>query len=179
MRGRWSCGREVYAVVGKGRVVVGPHEGVPVIEGGFGVVLKLAGAETGNSFSVVEHPLAPGVLAAPPHTHANEDEYSFVLEGTVGVLVGDEVYEAGPGSYVLKPRGVPHTFWNGGPGRARILEIISPAGFERYFEELAGVLSAGGPPDVARIEALASRYGLAFHWERVAEISEKYGVGLG
>ncbi len=163
----------------EGRVVIGPGEGVPILEGGFGVVLKLAGAETGGSFSIVEHPLAPGVLAAPPHTHVNEDEYSFVMEGTVGVLVGDEVHEAGPGSYVLKPRGMPHAFWNAGPEPARIVEIISPAGFERYFEELAEVLSAGGPPDVAKIEALAAGYGLTFHWERVAEITERYGVGLG
>ena len=163
----------------EGRVVIGPGEGVPILEGGFGVVLKLAGAETGGSFSVVEHPLATGVLAAPPHTHANEDEYSFVVVGTVGVLVGDEVREAGPGSYVLKPRGVPHAFWNAGPRPARIVEIISPAGLERYFEELAEILSAGGSPDVARIEALAARYGLTFHWERMTEIMERYGVGLG
>ncbi len=127
----------------EGRVVIGPGEGVPVIEGGLGVVLKLSGVETGDSFSIVEHPMEPGVLAAPPHTHANEDEFSFVVEGTVGVLMGEEVYEAGPGSYVLKPRGVPHTFWNAGPEPVRIVEIISPAGFERYFEELAKVLSAG------------------------------------
>ncbi len=162
----------------EGRVVIGPGEGVPVIEGGLGVVLKLSGVETGDSFSIVEHPMEPGVLAAPPHTHANEDEFSFVVEGTVGVLMGEEVYEAGPGSYVLKPRGVPHTFWNAGPEPARIVEIISPAGFERYFEELAEVLSAGGPPDVARIEEIAGRYGLTFHWERMAELSERYGVGL-
>ena len=101
------------------------------------------------------------------------------MEGTVGVLIGDEVHEAGPGSYVLKPCGVPHTFWKGGPGPARIVEIISPAGFERYFEELAGVLSAGGPPDVPRIEALSSGYGLTFHWERMGEIMQRYAVGLG
>ena len=123
--------------------------------------------------------MSPGVLASPPHTHANEDEYSFVVEGTVGVLVGDEVYEAGPGSYVLKPRGVPHALWNPRPGPAKVVEIISPAGFERYFEELAGVLSAGGPPDVAKIEALASGYGLTFHWERAQEIMDEHGVSLG
>ena len=142
-------------------------------------MLKLAGAETGDSFSVVEHPLFPGVLGSPPHTHTNADEYSFVVEGTVGVMVGEEVYSAGPGSYVIKPRGIPHAIWNAGPEPARIVEIISPAGFERYFEELAEVLSAGGPPDVPRIEALASGYGLTFNWERMAEIAEKHGVGLG
>ena len=56
---------------------------------------------------------------------------------------------------------------------------MAPPGFERYFEELAEVLSSGGPPDVAKIEALAAGYGLTFHWERMAEIMERYGVGLG
>ena len=74
---------------------------------------------------------------------------------------------------------MPHAFWNAGEVPARALEIISPAGFERYFEELAEVLADGEPPDVARIEALAAAYGLTFHWERVAEISEQYGVELG
>lgn len=143
------------------------------------MVLKLAGTDTGDSFSVVEHPLAPGVLASPPHTHANEDEYSFVVQGTVGVMVGEEVYGAGPGSYALKPRGVPHAFWNAGTEPAKIVEIISPAGFERYFEELAEILSRGGPSDVPGIEVLAARYGLAFHWERTEGIMERYGVGLG
>ncbi len=125
-------------------MVVTAGEGEVVLRGGFGVVGKVSGVETGGTFSVVEHPLEPGVLGARPHTHADEDETSFVIEGEIGVLLGEEEFRAGAGSYVLKPRGVPHAFWNPGPGRARILEIISPAGFERYFGELAGVLSAGG-----------------------------------
>jgi hypothetical protein len=85
------------------------------------------------------------------------------------------------GSYVLKPRGVPHTFWNPGPEPARVLEIISPAGFEQYFEELAGILSstqAGEPPDFARIAEMAGRYETTFHMERMGEIMEKHGVKL-
>lgn len=58
-------------------------------------------------------------------------------EGEIGVLMGEQTFKAAAGAYVLKPRGVPHTFWNPGPEPARVLEIISPAGFEGYFEELA------------------------------------------
>lgn len=162
----------------KSKLVVGPGEGEVVLRGGFGVINKIPGSDTGGAFAIVEHPVEPGALAAPPHTHANEDEYSFVVEGEVGVMIGDDVYTAAPGSYILKPRGVPHAFWNAGPEPARIVEIISPAGFERYFEELDDILSAGGPPDVARIEALADRYGLTFHWERMEEIWREYGVGM-
>ena len=95
------------------------------------------------------------------------------------MLLGDEVHEVEAGGYVLKPRGAPHAFWNPGPESARFVEIFSPAGFEHYFEELAQILSAGGPPDVAAIGELAAHYGLTFHWERVEEISRRYGVSLG
>ena len=128
---------------------------------------------------MVEHPLEPGALAAPPHTHA--DEYSFVIEGEIGVLMGEETFRAPVGSYVLKVRGVPHTFWNPGSEPARVLEIISPVGFERYFEELAAILSStppGQPPDFARIAETAGRYDTTFHMERLPEIMEKHGVEL-
>jgi mannose-6-phosphate isomerase-like protein (cupin superfamily) len=173
------CSAKGVVAVGEGRLVVAAGEGEIVLRGGFGVIGKVSGAETGGNFSVVEHPLEPGILGAPPHTHANEDETSFVIEGEIGVLIGEEEFLAGPGTYVLKPRGVPHAFWNTGPEPARILEIISPAGFERYFEELAEVLSAGGPPDLGRISEIASSYGLTFHMEGVLNLLERHGLTLG
>ena len=160
--------------------MVAPGEGEVVLRGGVGVVRKISAA-TGGAFSVVEHPLEPGALAAPPHTHANVDEYSFVIEGEIGVLIGEETFRAPAGAYVLKPRGVAHTFWSPGPEPARVLEIISPAGFEQYFEELAGILSStppGEPPDFGRIAEMAGRYGTTFHVERMLEIIEKHGVEL-
>ncbi len=150
-------------------VLVAPGEGEVALRGGVGVVRKISAASDG-AFSVVEHPSEPGALAAPPHTHADMDEYSFVIEGEIGVLMGEETFRAPAGSYVLKPRGVPHAFWNPGRKPARILEIISPAGFERYFGELAVVLSAGGPPDLGRISEIADRYDLTFHMEQVPDL---------
>jgi mannose-6-phosphate isomerase-like protein (cupin superfamily) len=162
------------------RRVIAPGEGESVSLGALGVVHKISGRDTGGSFSVVEHPMEPGTLGALPHTHANEDEYSFVLEGEVGVLIGEDEYRATPGTYVLKPRGVLHTFWNPGPHPARILEIISPAGFEGYFDEMSEVLSAaaGEPPDFGKMGEIAGKYGLTLHPERMQEISEKHGVEL-
>jgi mannose-6-phosphate isomerase-like protein (cupin superfamily) len=162
------------------RMVVAPEEGRSVSLGALGVVYKIAARDTGGSFSVVEHPMEPGTLGALPHTHANEDEYSFVLEGEVGVLIGEEEYEATPGTYILKPRGIVHTFWNPGPHPARILEIISPAGFEGYFDEMAEVISAaaGGAPDFEKMGGIAEKYGLRLHPERMEEIVEKHGVEL-
>ncbi len=164
-----------------GRVVIPADGGEVILRGGVGVVGKVSGGQTGGSYSVVEHPLEPGALAAPPHTHADVDEVSFVIEGEIGVWIDGEEFRAAAGAYVLKPRGVPHTFWNPGPGRARLLEIISPAGFERYFEELAGILSStppGEPPDFARISELAAGYGMTFHMDRMLEIMEKHNVEL-
>ena len=147
--------------------------------GGLGVVYKVTGAATGGAFAIVEHPLRPGALAGPPHTHAHEDEFSYVLEGRVGFLVGEEAFEADEGAYVAKPRGLAHTFWNAGAAPARIMEMIAPGGFERYFEELAAILAVGPEPDIGRITALAGRYGLTLHMERLAEISQTHGVAVG
>ena len=160
------------------RVVIAPDEGDVILKGGVGFIGKLYGEENGGTFAMGEHPLEPGILAAPPHSHSNEDEISYVLEGEIGVMIGEEVYRAPAGSYVLKPCGIVHAFWNPGPEPARILEIFSPAGFERYFEGLAEILSPDGPPDIPRLEELASRYGLTFHWEKMEEIMRHYGLRL-
>src|SRR6188768_631377 len=116
---------------------------------GLGNRFLLRGAETGGRFGLVEHVIAPRALAAPLHTHEHEDEYSFVLSGRMGAQIGDDVIEAGVGELVLKPRGIPHAFWNAGDEETRVLEIISPAGFEQYFADLAPVLTGDGPPDLA------------------------------
>jgi quercetin dioxygenase-like cupin family protein len=145
--------------------------------GPFGLI-KLFGAQTNGSFSLVEHPLDPGILVAPMHTHHREDEYSYVLEGEITAQIGAEVVTAPAGTLVLKPRGVPHTVWNATTQPARFLEIISPAGFENYFGELDEILAQAGPPDLERIGQLAQKYGLEFDFSTVAELSQKYNVRL-
>jgi mannose-6-phosphate isomerase-like protein (cupin superfamily) len=158
--------------------VIAPGEGQSLM-GGF-AVHKLSGEETGGAFALVEHTLQPHVLAAPMHTHHDVDEVSYVLEGEVGARIGDEEVQAGPGTIILKPRGVPHTFWNAGDAPARLLELISPPGFERYFEELDQLLaSMGGQPDPSRISELAARYGMEMDFSSIPELMEKHGVTLG
>ena len=152
-------------------IVVKPGEGRSVWLGGMGVVFKVSGADTGGAFAVVEHPIEPGRLVLP-HVHRNEDEYSYVLEGTIGARVGDHEATAGPGCYLLKPRGLMHTFWNAGPGPARLLEVISPAGFEMYFAELA----EAGDPD--RRQELAAKYGVTYSSDWVADLVSRYKLQL-
>ena len=126
--------------------VVGPQDGKAGFLGSIGVRFMIDGDETDGGFSLVEHPMSPRALAAPLHRHLREDEYSYVLEGRMGALLGDEALEAGPGDLVFKPRNQWHTFWNAGDEPCYILEIISPAGFEDFFHELSdmGGVDPGG-----------------------------------
>lgn len=160
------------------RSLIRPDEGEQVRLMALGVRFLIDGESTGGRFSLVEHPLPPRRLGAPMHTHTNEDEYSFILQGRVGVQLGDEVVEAGVGDLVLKPRGVPHTFWNAGDEEARLLELISPAGFENYFRELAPLLAAGDPSD-PRIAAVRARYGLEVDPASVPVLAERHNLVLG
>lgn len=163
---------------GSERLMVTSGSGEAVSLGRLGVVFKIAGSETGGAFSIVEHPIQPGVLV-PPHLHEREDEYSFVIEGEIGVRVGERDLHAGPGTYVLKPRGVAHTFWNAGTTTARLLEIISPAGFERYFEEMAALVPPEGMPDFAQVADLGSCYGLSFVEEAwVPELTARHVLSV-
>ena len=126
--------------------VVGPHDGKAGFLGSIGVRFMIGGEEAGERFSLVEHPMSAHALAAPLHRHTREDEYSYILEGRVGALLGDEVVVGGPGDLIFKPRNQWHTFWNAGEEPARLLEIISPAGFERFFAELVDLGGVAGPP---------------------------------
>jgi mannose-6-phosphate isomerase-like protein (cupin superfamily) len=159
--------------------VLGPQEGKAGRLGSIGVRFMISGEESGGGFALVEHPMPPRKLAAPLHRHSREDEYSFVLEGQVGALLGHEVVYGGPGDLIFKPRHQWHTFWNAGDEPARILEIISPAGFERYFEQMTELLRDDGSPDPAARAALASRYGLEVDPESVPRLVQEYEVSFG
>jgi mannose-6-phosphate isomerase-like protein (cupin superfamily) len=158
--------------------VIGPGDGKAGFLGSIGVRFMIDGEDAGGDFSLVEHPMSPRALAAPLHRHNREDEYSFVLEGRMGGLLGDEVVEAGPGDLVFKPRNEWHTFWNAGDEPCRILEIIAPAGFEHFFEELVdmgGVLQA----DPEEVAALCGRYALDMRPETVPELLERFDLRMG
>src|SRR5205823_11201176 len=102
--------------------IVGPRDGKAGFLGSIGVRFMIDGAEAGEHFSLVEHPMSPHALAAPLHRHTREDEYSYVVESQVGALLGDEVFIGKPGDLIVKPRNQWHTFWNAGDGPARLLE---------------------------------------------------------
>jgi quercetin dioxygenase-like cupin family protein len=166
---------------GSARIVLSPDEGERVQFGGLGVRFMIDGAQSRGTFALVEHPIEPRALAAPMHTHRYEDEYTYVLEGEIGVQVGDEVRVARSGDLVFKPRKIPHAFWNAGDTPARALEIISPAGFEQYFAETAALFPPArpGPPDEQALGAVMTRYGLEIDMGSISVLVERHGLVSG
>ena len=158
--------------------VIGPSDGKAGFLGSIGVRFMINGEDAGGDFSLVEHPLSPRALAAPLHRHTREDEYSYVLTGRMGALLGDDVVEAGPGDLVYKPRDQWHTFWNAGDEPCRILEIIAPAGFEHFFE---GLVNIGGAvkADPEELADLSARFGLELKPETVPELLERFDLVIG
>ena len=157
----------------QGPRIVGPADGLVVDLGSVGVRFLVWGEESGGGFALVEHPIPPRTLAAPLHRHANEDEYSYVLEGRLGALLGDDVVFADVGDLVFKPRQQWHTFWNAGDGLCRILEIISPGGFEQAFAEI------GADPEAMTGEtaaALDARYGIEVDYESIDRLCAEHGL---
>jgi mannose-6-phosphate isomerase-like protein (cupin superfamily) len=151
--------------------ILGPHDGAAGSLGAIGVRFMLEG----TGFSLVEHPMPPRTLAAPLHRHSREDEYSYVLEGRMGALLGDDVVHAEAGDFVHKPRGQWHTFWNAGDTPCRILEIIAPGGFEGFFAELVAAGEAG-PVDPAWVDALGERYGIEHDYASIPALCERFGL---
>jgi len=153
--------------------IVGPADGNSGVLAAIGVRFMIDGGEAGDRFALVEHPMPPHALAAPIHRHSREDEYSFVLEGRMGAILGDELVQASAGDLVFKPRNQWHTFWNAGDEPCRILELISPAGFERYFEEL---IEMTGPRTPETIGPLAARYGLELKFDSIPGLVAEHGL---
>ena len=147
-------------------VVVGPGEGKTFSGrgGGYTLVTKATDEETRGAYAFQEMTVALGFPWIPPHIHHNEDEAMYVLEGECTVRVGERTQTLAPGTFVLMPRGIVHTFSNPGTVAARVIVISSPGAVIRYFEEAAELTNASptGQPDMDQLAALAGRYGVEF-----------------
>lgn len=158
--------------------IVQPGEGREGFLGTIGVQFKLFGEDTNGSVAIVEHPFPVGSVVLP-HLHTLEDEYSIVTEGEIGFRSGDREVVLGAGGYITKPRGEVHSMWNAGKVPARMIEVISPAGFEKFFVALADLLDAAAP-DMAAIGAIAERHGLQFAMpEWLPEVIARYDLDPG
>jgi mannose-6-phosphate isomerase-like protein (cupin superfamily) len=135
-----------------GEIVLGAGEGKTISVLGASYTYKAAKEETRGAYALIEHTVAGD--GPPPHIHATEEEAFYLLEGELNVVIGERTVTAKAGAFVLVPRGTVHTFSKAGTASAKVLVIISPAGFEKFFEEIAG------PPDLDKIKALAPKYNL-------------------
>jgi len=132
------------------------------------------GADTEQRFALVQHLFAPRALAAPMHRHHLEDEYTYVLTGRIGAVLGDTEVVAEPGDLLFKPRGQWHTFWNAADEPATVLELISPAGLETFFRWL-GELDEFPEPEV--LAEKAAPYRCDVDEAATAALMERLGLG--
>ncbi|MCA1715890.1 MAG: cupin domain-containing protein [Actinobacteria bacterium] len=133
--------RSIALLPGKGKTVSWPGHQVTFVHG-----------YPGAAYSLIEWAVAPGVPSPPLHVHRMTDESFYVLEGTFGFQVGERTVDGASGAFFFVPKGIGHTFWNRGPTPAKVLVTMSPAGFERYFEELAEGLSSAGNTAAAALD---------------------------
>lgn len=134
-------------------------EGKSLRLGGNRLEIKAASGHTGDAFAVIEYRMAARTPGPPPHLHRRTDEAFHVLEGDMTFHLADRSVGAGPGDFVLVPRGVVHTFENAGSSEARFLEVAAPGSFAGYFQEVLAALPAdGGPPDPETVAALWEKY---------------------
>jgi oxalate decarboxylase/phosphoglucose isomerase-like protein (cupin superfamily) len=138
------------------------------------MTLKVGAAQS-TMFSAFEAEVAPG-FDVGAHWHEQAEEMFYILDGELDLLAfaptdpagpdwrswmsatGQTVFRGGPGSFMFVPSGCPHAFFNPGDAPARMLFAVAPAGHEAYLQELAGLLSAGGPPDPDAVDALRRRH---------------------
>jgi quercetin dioxygenase-like cupin family protein len=153
----------------KGKTLIASDEGDDVD----GVVIKLYGEETDGAVSIIEQRFEPG-LALPPHVHEN-DVWLYMLEGQMHVRVDDEVVEATPGCWVLKPRRIPHTMWNATYDPARLIEVYTPGGFELFYEDFTDRLRRG-PVELDELNDLGRPHGIRFFDDWIPDLKSTYNV---
>ena len=158
------------------RPIVGTRQGLPVAVGDLLTMHKVRSEITDGRMVVIEHTLSSRRLAAPLHRHSREDEISYVLAGEMTAILGEHVIQAGAGSYVIKPRGQWHTYWNSGTGDLRLMEIIVPGGFEGCLDCLAEALDDSGELNV--VARIGAEYGIEFDFTSVASLCRQFGVAL-
>ena len=161
-------------VVERTRYLVEPGAGELIWDGPIDTTVKVPTETTRGALSITEMAVQPGFMV-PPHTHRDTDEWSNVLFGRIGARIGDDEFTADPGSWILKPRGLMHTFWNAGPDPARLIELITPAGFETFFEDI-GRLAAAGELTDELMESMAEEHGTTVSMDWVDDLVARYGL---
>ncbi len=127
--------------------------------GQLGIRYLVDGSHTA-SLGMFELTIPPGSNVPPPHSHSNNEEIVYVLEGTLRYTVGSNTRDLTPGQTMQTPKGTAHAFANPFGSVARALIVMSPDIGAQYFKDVAGIVNTGGPPDKGALIAVMSRYGL-------------------
>jgi len=127
-------------------IVLLPGEGKTVTVSGDTYTYKAVGRDTDGHYGLVEITAPAGAPGPPPHIHETEEEAFYVVEGELRILVGERTMQAAAGAFALVPRGTIHTFSNPSSKPAKVLVLLSPAGFEKAFEEMAKVAPRADQP---------------------------------
>ena len=162
------------AIARTSRFLVPPDGGEVIWEGPIDTTVKVAASATHHGLSITEMAVAPGYMV-PPHVHSTWDEWSYVLFGRIGARIGDDEFTAEPGSWILKPRGLLHTFWNAGPDPARVIELLTPGRFEGLFREMADLARRDELTDDA-LDGLATKYDTQVSMDWVPDLAGRYGL---
>ena len=117
------------------------------------------GARSGG-LGLFEMTVPAGAHVPPPHSHTDNEECVYVLEGVLRYSVDDQTRNLNPGEWMSTPRGAVHQFSNPGSATARALVMMTPDVGAQYFLDVAAVVGAGGPPDRAKLMQVMTRYGL-------------------
>jgi quercetin dioxygenase-like cupin family protein len=158
----------------RGLVVIEPSE-AESLNVGARTLLMGSQSLTGGSYNLLDQEIPPGLLAAV-HAHTHEDQAVFVLSGVLTIWVDGTERDVRPGSYAMRPAGIPHAMWNAGDTAVRMIEITSPAaGFEAYMRRISDLNSSGASSPEA-IAKLAAEAGITFMPEATAEIAERTGT---
>jgi quercetin dioxygenase-like cupin family protein len=143
---------------GTGGVVLQPGEGQTLSGLGNAITVKAVSETTGGNYGLIEYSAAPNFHGPPPHIHPDMEEAFYILEGEFAFRLGVDTIRAPAGAFALIPRGTVHTFWNPGDRPAKFLLIVSPGGFERYFQELAPLVGEHGYPPTDVMKSLGEKY---------------------
>lgn len=142
------------------------------------IVFKLSKEQTSGNLGSAETILYPGLMGAVPHQHKHFDEVCRVLEGTLTIMVGEEIFTLKPGAWHLRPRGIVHSFWNSGKVPAKFIEFYIPGGHEAYMQELTTLFANGKTPKPEEVDAVARKHDIEFFWDRLPALLKKYKVRL-
>ncbi len=159
------------------KIIVEPGSGRVVPLAGNEVTFKIQGQQTSGAFSSVVYVMRPGMFV-PPHLHEKADEVAYVLEGELGAMVAGREFQAGAGSFVVRPRGVAHALWNVTDRPVKFLDLYTPAGMEAAFEELSKLLSAREPPSLEQMFEAGRRHDTIYLPELAPPLMQKYGLQM-